>query len=220
MRKTQKWLFGLVFLCLLGASPFLTAQTNLEEPWEKEANMRQPPDKVMDMIGLKPGMIIGEVGAGRGRYTVHLAQRVGDQGKIYANDINQKALDYLKNRCQRHGLGNIEIVLGKLDDPLFPRTGLDMIFMVWTYHMMGKPVEMLRSLLPYLKPGATVVMVEPVPAETEEEIREATARLGKKPSYINVVSVERVALDAAAAGFELVRMESLSKDNIFILRIK
>ena len=49
----------------------------------------QPPEKVMDAIGVKPGMTIGEVGAGHGRYTVHLARRVGHRGKILANDIDK-----------------------------------------------------------------------------------------------------------------------------------
>lgn len=219
--NTRKWTFGLLFLGLLGLSFFLIAQENRQEAWEKDANKRQPPDRVMDTVGLKPGMIIGEIGAGRGRYTVLLAQRVGDQGRVYANDINPTALEYLKERCRRDGITNVETVLGKIDDPLFPRTGLDMIFMVWTYHMMEKPVEMLRSLAPYLKPGATVAMVEPVPSETEDEIKNETTRLGKKPSSIHVVSEDSVRTDAAAAGFELVRTDSsLSNDVIYILQPK
>jgi hypothetical protein len=93
-----------------------------------------------------------------------------------------------------------------------------MVFMVWTFHMMEKPVEMLRSLLPYLRPGALVVMVEPIPVETEEEINEATARLGRTPSNIHVVSEDSVRRDAAAAGFDLVRTDtSLTNDVVFIL---
>lgn len=216
--KRRHLVLSLIALGFLGMSFHSAAQTGLEEGWEKNANRRHPPDQVMDLVGIKAGMVIGEVGAGRGRFTVHLARRVGDQGRIYANDIDPGALDYLKGRCRRNGLTNIETVLGKPDDPLFPRTGLDMIFMVWTYHMMEKPVAMLRSLIPYLKPGATVVMVEPVPAETEDEIEEATARLGRKPLDIHVVSEDSVRRDAAAAGFDLVRTDdSFANDNIFIL---
>src|SRR5512147_2651311 len=200
--KIRRWTFGLLFLCLFSPSLFVIAQTQLEESWEVGANKRQPADKVMDIAGIRPGMIIGEIGAGRGRYTVHIAQRVGDQGRVYANDIDADALGFLKERCRKNGIANIETVLGKVDDPLFPRTGLDMIFMVWTYHMMEKPVEMLRGMAYYLKPGATVVMVEPVPADTEDEIKEATVRLGRKPSDINVVSEDSIKRDAAEAGFE------------------
>ncbi len=219
--KIRKWTIGLLFLFLFYPFRLVIAQTFPEESWEAGPNKRQPAGKVMDIAGIKPGMIIGEIGAGRGRYTVQLAQMVGDQGRVYANDIDAGAIGYLKERCQRNGIANVETVLGKTDDPLFPRTGLDMIFMVWTYHMMEKPIAMLRSMAAYLKPGATVVMVEPIPAETEDEIREATSRLGQKPRDINVVSEDSVKRDAAAAGFEFVRMDSsLSRDNIFILRPK
>jgi precorrin-6B methylase 2 len=200
---------------------FMERQTVVEEPYEKSANQRQPPEKVMTLAGIRPGMIIGEIGVGYGRYTVHLAGRVGPTGKIYANDIEPKALAHVAERCRLNRIDNIETVLGQTADPRFPNTGLDMIFMVWTYHMLEEPVEMLRSLAGYLKPGATVVMVEPIPAETEDEIKTETARLGRRPENIRSVSKESLERDAALAGFELVKSDSsLSMDNIFILRVK
>ena len=51
----------------------------LAEGREERSNEIQPPELVMDILGIRPGMIIGEVGAGRGRVTVHLAARVGDK---------------------------------------------------------------------------------------------------------------------------------------------
>jgi ubiquinone/menaquinone biosynthesis C-methylase UbiE len=166
-------------------------------------------------------MIIGEIGAGRGRYTVHLAGRVGPSGKVYANDIDAKALAYLAGRCRVSRIENVETVLGQVADPRFPKTGLDLIFMVWTYHMLDKPVDLLKSLAPYLKSGATVVMVEPIPSETEDEIKYYISKTGKRPDAIHSVSKESLEKDASQAGFELVRMDSsLAKDNIFILRVK
>ena len=68
---------------------------------EKALNERQPPDKVMDALGIEPGMMVGEVGAGGGRYAVLMAERVGPSGKVYANDISLNAVGYLKNRCKK-----------------------------------------------------------------------------------------------------------------------
>ena len=68
----------------------LLSSTNLAqtiEPADEHQNSIQPPGQVLDAAGVKPGMIIGEVGAGMGRFTVHLAVRVGETGKVYANDI-------------------------------------------------------------------------------------------------------------------------------------
>ncbi len=219
--KTRQWFSGLLFLWLLGPAVFSAAQTVNKETWEISANKLQPPAQVMDIAGIKPGMIIGEIGAGRGRYTVHLAQRVGPRGKVYANDIDPGALGYLKERCRRDGIANIETVLGDIDDPRFPRTGLDMVFMIMTYHHLEKRIEMLRGLGRYLKPGAAVVMVEPLPADTEDEFRHAAARLGRDPNDINILTLDSVKRDADAAGLEFVRMDtSLKTSNIFILRAK
>ena len=71
------------------------------ESWEMRVNKRQPPDMVMDAAGVKPGMVIGEVGAGRGRYTVHLSDRVGEAGKVFANDIDAEALAFIQERCNQ-----------------------------------------------------------------------------------------------------------------------
>jgi predicted methyltransferase len=69
---------------------FLASLTRVQQA-ERSGNDRQPPEKVMDAIGLKAGMVVGEVGAGRGRYTKQLARRVGPAGKVYANDIASDA---------------------------------------------------------------------------------------------------------------------------------
>ena len=206
---SKKAISVLLTILALGLGQILCAQVNLEESWEKRVNTHQPPDKVMEAIGVKAGMVIGEVGAGRGRYTVHLARKVGDTGRVYANDIDQKSLDDLRDRCRRGGIKNVEIVKGTVDDPLFPRATLDMAFMILTYHHLAKPVDLLRNLLPSLKPGATVAIVDPDPVkDADRGGRESTSR-------------EAMEKEAGLAGFEIVRVEDfLKNDNIFILRAK
>jgi SAM-dependent methyltransferase len=187
---------------------------------EQRANAGQPPAKVMDASGVKPGMVIGELGAGRGRYTVHLAGRVGAAGKVYANDIDTEALAFLRERCVREKITNVEIILGTVNDPRFPSGRLDMVFMVWVYHMLEHPAAILKNIVPALKPGATIVMVEPIPSEVESEIKMVTAHRGKPPTDIHVVTRTSLGADAAFAGLEIVKaMEGfLEKDNIYILR--
>ena len=180
-----------------------------QQSWEKSANERQSPEKVMDSIRLKPGMVIGEIGAGRGRYTVFLAERVGDSGKVYANDIDEKSLSYLEDRCQSNNIENIETILGEVDDPLFPDNSLDMAFMVWVYHHLDEPIELLKNLRPSLKPGATLVIIDPAPERGgERDSPEATTK-------------EKLEKDGGEAGYEVIRVETfLPKDNIFILKAK
>jgi ubiquinone/menaquinone biosynthesis C-methylase UbiE len=195
-----------VFLSAQDPAKPLMSIRQLAEPREQSANAVQPPEQVMDLIGIRPGLIIGEVGAGRGRVTVHLAARVGDKGKIYANDIDPAAIEYLKERCRRQGISNVEIIQGLVDDARFPQNSLDLVFMSWVYHHVDKPVPLLKSLMPSLKPWGSVAMVEPTPANTEKSGRMLTREL--------------VGQEARDAGFRLdtVIEGRLKEDNIFILR--
>ena len=132
MHRGKPFIFLLFALVVIPS--FAACQTGLEEIGEWSTNRRQPPDKVMAAVGVKPGMVIGEVGAGHGRYTVLLSAKVGETGKIYAEDIDRSSLDHLRKRCAKAGLSNVEIIAGEVADPLFPKASLDMVFMVLTYH--------------------------------------------------------------------------------------
>lgn len=205
MKKSLSYLS--IIMLFLTASTASSQHQSIEE-WEQKTFIKQPPDKVMDSAGIKPGMVIGEVGAGRGRFTMHLARRVGPTGKIYANDIDSDALAYLQERCKRANITNVKTILGGETDPLFPKKSLDMIFMVWTYHYVEKPLPLLKNLPQYIKPGGTVVLVEPKP--------ELYFHDGKDEG----ISIDRMHSDAEQAGFKLVRTEEyLQEDYIFVLEL-
>ena len=196
------------YLIIIFLTALLFGQQKSIEEWERETFLKQPPEKVMDAAGIKPGMIIGEVGAGRGRFTMHLARRVGTKGKILANDIDAEALVYLRERCQKAGITNVEIILGEVDDPHFPEGALDMVFMVWTYHYFDQPIAMLNKLLATLKSSGTMVLVEPDP-------------IRGPGGGDHGISPERMRKDAAQVGLEVVRIEDfLPEDLIFVLKIR
>jgi ubiquinone/menaquinone biosynthesis C-methylase UbiE len=122
------------------------------------------PERVMDVIGIRPGMIVGEAGAGRGYFTFKLARRVGASGKVYANDIDRAALDHVRQVCRDEGIGNVETVVGEVEDPLFPVTRLEVVVMVYALHDFSRPVAFLQNLKKYLKPGGRVVILDQDPA--------------------------------------------------------
>ncbi len=168
----------------------------------------EQPEKVMEVTGVKPGMVIGEVGAGSGYFTFWLARGVGENGKIYANDISRSALATLESRAADEKVMNIETVLGTVDDPRLPPASLDMVFMVNAFHDLDKPVELLANLLPSLKPGGIVVIMDRDPARFSDSARHFLAR-------------EEVAEMISRSVFELARVEDFLRDhNLYILKAR
>lgn len=127
---------------------------------EARLNRLQPPDQVMDIIGLEPGMTVAEIGAGQGRYTVQLAVRVGERGKVVAEDIDAAALDHLRVRCDRWGLTHVSAVLGTVTDPKLPAGTLDLIFVISSYHHFDDPVLLMRNARAALKSGGRLAIAE------------------------------------------------------------
>lgn len=115
---------------------------------------------VMDLANIVPGMSVADIGAGEGYYTVRLAQRVGAEGRVLAEDINPAANERLGNRVLREGLENVSIMLGAEDDPHLPPDSFDRIFMVHMYHEVTEPYAFLWRLRPALRRGGKVIVVD------------------------------------------------------------
>ena len=192
--------FGTVALmtpiCLLLAADASFGQAD-RETW-------QPPEKIMDAIGVEPGMRIGAAGAGTGYFTFPLARRVGPEGIVFANDISVSSLDVISNRASAENLDNIEIVVGAVEDPVFPEKHLDMVVMVYVLHMLEKPVEFMRNVSKYLEPGAPLVIIE----------RNTTRERAHYPSFM---TNSQILGTMEEAGFKLTRTETfLPRDTIYI----
>ena len=201
----------IAILGILLTIQFLGAQEksfHIEE-WEKGLNRRQPPVKIMDAIGVKPGMIIGEVGAGTGRMTMWLASRIGDSGKVYANDINKRSLERLRWRSKRDGFKNVEIIIGDVEDPKLPPNTLDIAFMINVYHHLDAPVPLIRNILPSLKPDGILAIVECDPDKIDWGEEHGCKR------------EKDMVKELDEAGFEVIRIETfLNEDSLYIARPK
>lgn len=172
-----------------------------EDSNEARLNRLQPPDKIMDAIGVKPGMTVAEIGAGRGRYVVQLAFRVGEAGKVYAEDIDASSLKHLERRCQNGGLTNVQAVLGELTDPKLPHRELDLIFIISSYHHFSDPVTLLKNARPALKPEGILAIGEWLPRE---------GRSGYN-------TPDEMESQMKAAGYKLIRIETfLEKNNLYL----
>ena len=193
------------------AAAILCGLFGLPAPAQPQPNPRdgtEQPAKVIEATGIKPGMVVGEIGAGSGYFTFWLSQAVGHRGKVYANDILPDKLATLDRKAAHQGITNIETVVGTVDDPRFPRGALDMVFMINSFHEFEKPQELLANLLPSLKPGATVVIMDRDPSRSGGSSRHYMTR-------------KRVEETVNRSVFEIVRVdEFLPLHNLYILKAR
>lgn len=135
----------------LGSNQFST-ETARDERGEAQ--------KVMDLAEVSAGMTVADIGAGEGYYTVRLAERVGADGRVLAQDIDRDALDRLGERVERERIDNVSIKLGREDDPQLPADSFDRVFLVHMYHEVSEPYAFLWRLWPALAEGGQVIVVD------------------------------------------------------------
>lgn len=127
---------------------------------ETERDSVKEAQTVMDLADIAKGMSVADIGAGEGYYTVRLAQRVGADGRVLAQDIDPDALRDLGLRIERERLDNVSIKLGAEDDPRLPANSFDRVMLVHMYHEVGEPYAFLSRLRPSLRKGGRVVVVD------------------------------------------------------------
>ena len=117
-------------------------------------------NRVMDLLAIKQGSNVADIGAGSGWFTVRAATRVGEKGTVYAVEINPDFLSYIEERAVDQKLSNIRTVLGKEDDPLLPRDSIDAVLILKTYHEIAQPILLLSHLREALRPGALLGIID------------------------------------------------------------
>jgi predicted methyltransferase len=185
-QKPNTRLFGTQDLGLLEAPD--------REQWQK-------PDQIMDAIGVAEGSKVAELGAAGGWFTLQLAERVGPNGRVYAEDIQRAMLEGISRRMQSENLTNVTTVLGTPSDPQLP-PGLDAALISDAFHEMDDPedptvvVTLLRNVARSLKPQGRLGIVDWTPGHG-----------GPGPAADHRVDPRTVIAAANAAGFQLIKRE-------------
>jgi ubiquinone/menaquinone biosynthesis C-methylase UbiE len=129
----------------------------LERP---ERDQEEHTEKLVEQLGIKPGDVIADIGAGTGYFARRLARKTGPKGTVLAVDIQPEMLDLLTNQMAAAGIANVRPVLGTITDPKLPQGSVDLALMVDVYHEFDHPWEMMQAITKSLKPGGRVVFVE------------------------------------------------------------
>lgn len=167
----------------------------LGAPWLVRESRQREEDCAMllEALHVKPGQTICDLGCGNGFYTLQLAKLVGDQGKVFAVDIQPEMLHLLDERAKAEEVTNIEPSVGsQVDTGLAPQS-VDLILLVDVYHEFSHPHQMLSAMRRALKPGGRIALAE---------FREEDPAVPIKP--LHKMSKKQILKEFSPSGFRLV----------------
>ena len=120
----------------------------------------QKPDEVVALLGIRAGDRVADLGAGGGYFTFPLADAVGADGRVYAVDVDEDMIRYLRRRAAKKGYANIEVVRAEPDHLGLPEGEIDLLFTCNTYHHLADRVRYFEAVLDVLEPAGRVAIIE------------------------------------------------------------
>jgi ubiquinone/menaquinone biosynthesis C-methylase UbiE len=211
----SRWRLGLAIAGLAGS--VLAAQSSrdtsglfsplhlglLEAP---DRHVWQQPMRIMDTLQIADGTRVADIGAGGGWFTVRLAQRVGPNGRVFAEDIQPLMIESTKRRVEREQYANVTTILGIADDPKLPGN-LGAVLMCDVYSQLKEPQKLLRHVRDALAPNGLLGVVD----------FKRDGAGGPGPAYEERIDPETVVRDATAAGLVLRSRETFLKYQYFLV---
>ena len=172
--------------------PRQSAASESREQWQRYAD-------IVAALAVDSGSRVADIGAGSGFYTERLAKRVGQSGRVFAVDVDEQSIGRLQQLVAAQALSNVELILGKPEDPRLPYRSLDAALIVNAYHEMVRHSDMLREILAALRPGGRLVILDNTPNDKSS------------PRYRQVdghqIDIDIVVGELRDAGFEIVSRE-------------
>lgn len=146
----------------------------------------QGPATVIRRSGVEHGMTVLDLGCGSGAFTTLLARVVGEQGKVYAVDLQAGMLDQLKRklaRAENLGINNVTIRLASAYELPFEDDFFDLVFMVAALQEMFDRGRALREARRVLKPGGILAVSEFMP-DTDYPLCSTTIGLVQQEGFV------------------------------------
>lgn len=185
------------------ARPLQDRITTFERP---ERDEWQKPNEVIEALELKNGAVVADIGAGSGYFSRRFARAVAPDGKVYAVDVAQDILGYLKEQAEKQNIRNLETVVSREDDPTLPAASIDLAFFCDTTHHIAHRVDFYRKLSPALREHGRMAIID-YPPDSSHHPHDAD----------QLVPRSQVISEAEAAGFKLVNDFKFLPRHYFLL---
>jgi ubiquinone/menaquinone biosynthesis C-methylase UbiE len=115
---------------------------------------------VVQRLGLRPGHVVADIGAGSGAFDGALSSAVSPGGVVYAEEVDQTLLDHIATRAKALGVTNLRPVLGTFTDPRLPTRDVDLAFVHDVLHHIEQRAAYLKTLAGYLRPTGRIAVID------------------------------------------------------------
>jgi SAM-dependent methyltransferase len=116
--------------------------------------------RLKEVLALRTGMVVADVGAGKGQLTLALGRAVGPAGHVFSSEIDPARLQALRETVAEARLSNVTVVEAKTSESGLPAGCCDAIVLRRVYHHLTDPGAINASLLRALRPGGQLAMIE------------------------------------------------------------
>jgi len=127
-------------------------------------------DLIIEALQLEPGLVVADVGAGDGEWAVQLAQYVGQEGHVWATEVDGGEFEDIESRVLDASLDNVTVVLGDQSTSGLPPDCCDAILMRLVYHHFTRPEKMRANLRQALKPNGLLAIVDIAPQSSWRDL--------------------------------------------------
>lgn len=162
-------------------------------------------DHIIDILQLRPGMTVADLGAGDGDWSEDLLPAVGEEGSLWATEVDEDLVEDLRQRFEDHG--NVQVVLGSDQATGLPKNCCDAIFVRLVYHHFTDPAPMRADLRHALRPGGKLLIIDIEPQDDWDELDDVPDRGGHGIPMSSLVD------EMTGDGFEVIeRFEDWPRD--------
>lgn len=154
-------------LFVLVVSGVLAATLHAQEPdarqiaQERKSAERDAP-RLVEVLELKPGMTVADVGTGGGAMAVVLGHWIGS-GRVFATDITERSVRTTREYAKKEGLTNVTVIEGAEAATNLPQACCEAIFLRNVYHHITAVDAFNKSLFDSLKPGGRLAIIDFLP---------------------------------------------------------
>lgn len=121
------------------------------------------PNEIVHSIGMEPGMVIADFGAGSGHYSIASASAVGSTGKVYAIDIQKDLLGTIKSNAEVNNLSNVNLIWADLEMEKGSRLANDLVDIVMISNILfqvDNKESVAKEAFRILKEGGKAAVIE------------------------------------------------------------